>query len=310
MNDNPTETASRRELLWFLILAYGISWLFWLPVTLASLGIVDWVRESPRNWFYDFIYFNQISLGHVFTILGGAGPVTAAVLLTRRYRGAAGVRELWCRAFDWRLPGLKWLIVAGLLPVAYTALSQLSISFVAGVPLEFGTGPLVAKSLGTVLALFVYSCTTMTVFIVCEELGWRGFMLPRLQRKWSALAASIWLAFAWSYWHLPYYLALFFSDAGIGYALVRTFVISVFMILPISVLMTFVFNSTQGSVLAAMLFHGVSNSSSRLFGTGGKVPDRNVETLVELAVLWLLAIFTVLVFGAKNLSRNRRFCCQ
>ena len=85
----------------------------------------------------------------------------------------------------------------------------------------------------------------MLGFWACEEIGWRGFALPRLLERWNAFTASLILGVVWALWHLPYF---FF---GMPYS----FLIYALYLLAVSVLMTWIFNHTQGSLLVAVIFH-------------------------------------------------------
>jgi membrane protease YdiL (CAAX protease family) len=86
--------------------------------------------------------------------------------------------------------------------------------------------------------------------IFTEETAWRGFALPRLQKNHSALSASLILGLLWGLWHIPLFLIP--GSAQEAYP----FIGFILLILPTSILFTWIFNHTKGSVLIAGLFHG------------------------------------------------------
>jgi membrane protease YdiL (CAAX protease family) len=142
-----------------------------------------------------------------------------------------------------------------------------------------------------------------------EEVGWRGYALPRLQSGHGALVSGVILGAIWALWHLP----LFF-DPATGYSITPFWVFLVFM-LPVSVLITWVFNSTGGSVLVVMILHAVLNASGtpmwRSIPEYGAMESPTVALvtynyLLQAAVLWVAAAVVVLVHGATNLSRRPR----
>jgi membrane protease YdiL (CAAX protease family) len=97
------------------------------------------------------------------------------------------------------------------------------------------------------------------VLVVGEELGWRGYALPRLLASRSALSASLILGVLWGAWHLPTFLAPGTPQYGLpfsAYVLLTT---------AYSVLFTWIYLHTRGSVLIATLFHGAINLFQGLF---------------------------------------------
>jgi membrane protease YdiL (CAAX protease family) len=117
------------------------------------------------------------------------------------------------------------------------------------------------------------------------------------------------LGVIWAFWHLP----VFFNPAT-GYSITPFWVFLVFM-LPVSVLITWVFNGTGGSVLLVMILHAVLNASGtpmwRTIPEYGAMESPTVALvtynyLLQAAVLWAGAIVVVLVYGATNLSRRPR----
>ena len=130
-----------------------------------------------------------------------------------------------------------------------------------------------------------------------EELGWRGFALPRLLTRHNALVASLILGVIWGLWHLP----LVWTEGAPMYQLpIWLFLVD---ITAKSVLFTWVFLHTRGSVLLAMLLHAATN----LFVVSPNLTTSGDLTLLLLAAAakWLLVVVVIVVAGT-SLARNRR----
>jgi len=131
-----------------------------------------------------------------------------------------------------------------------------------------------------------------------EELAWRGFALPKLQARYNALTSSIILGLFWSLFHLP----LFFTLTGSSQSGTNFFVFTLATVC-LSIIFTWMFNHTRGSVLLAYLLHGATNTWTRVFAI-----DHNGDPLVSGAMAGLtifIAVILVIEFGAENLSRNQ-----
>ncbi|HUQ33031.1 MAG TPA: type II CAAX endopeptidase family protein [Pyrinomonadaceae bacterium] len=224
-----TAIANKRRVLFYFALAYLISWLLWMPLVASS-----------QNWIYAGAPF-------ILFYLGTVGPALAAVILLRLDHGKGGVWSLLRKLVLWRV-GVKWYLFALFLPAAirFTALSLLYLfGYIAS---DFSFRPW-HELLGISLL--------MLVLVPFEEIGWRGYALPRLQAMYGALWASVILGILWSLWHLPLLWvkgAYQESHSPLTYILVFTVTI-----LPISILFTWLYNHTKGSLLLASLFHAAIN---------------------------------------------------
>jgi membrane protease YdiL (CAAX protease family) len=126
-----------------------------------------------------------------------------------------------------------------------------------------------------------------------EEFGWRGYALPRLQARWNALISSLILGVIWASWHLP----AFFMPGQPLYQ--RNFWVWAPWIILSSILYTWFFNNTKGSVLAAALFHAMMNCSIVVLPTQSSL-------WYYYGVLLAAGILIVIIFGAKNLVREQQ----
>jgi membrane protease YdiL (CAAX protease family) len=262
----------RTSALAYFSLVLAWSCLFWA----AS------VRWDPRDDPAESLLF----------LVGGAGPFVAAVALTQLRETAAARRDFWVRAFDLRRLRWPWWAAALLLHPALVALA-----FGVDIWLGGSLPPLdpQARSLPAVLSLlfFVFWFGPFP-----EELGWRGFALDRLQARMTALSASLVLGSVWALWHVPLFFVPGSFQAGLGLGSPR-FWIFLFSMVPLSVLMTWVYNNTDRSTLSAVLIHYSGNLSGALLAKSDRV------AALELAFLSLAAVFVTLGWGPRRLTRGR-----
>lgn len=267
----PLKTAARPGFPWaYTLLAYGLSWLVWAPAVLASAGIIT----APL----------PLELLTALAILVGAfGPLVAAVTVTGREQGRAGVRELLARARRWRIGLPALLLIAGL-PFAASAAARALDLLTGGTPPPF--------ALSTPWALIP---TFLFILLLGgplqEEFGWRGYALPRLQARWGALGASLILGVAWALWHLPFWLM-----AGAG---MEGTPLPVYLLYTIGLtgVMTWLHNATGGSLFAAILMHTTANFVSNV------LPTHSAQAHDSRAYLFLALIYTLV--GAALLLAPR-----
>jgi membrane protease YdiL (CAAX protease family) len=128
-----------------------------------------------------------------------------------------------------------------------------------------------------------------------EELAWRGFALPRLLTRYNALVASVVLGVIWALWHLP---LLWTEGNGMFHLPVWLLLLD---LTAKSILFTWVFLHTRGSVLIAMLFHGATN----LFLVSPEVVSTGDFQVAVLAMVgkWVL-VGIVLVVAGPSLMRG------
>jgi uncharacterized protein len=193
--------------------------------------------------------------------------------------GRVGVRDLLSRAALWRMPVRWW--AATLSPLAFLGIA-LAIALVAG------NAPS-ASDFGRYSGLPAIGVVPVAVIVILstfgEETGWRGFALPLLQRRHSALAAALLVTPIWVVWHLPYFFTVAtyrdFPPAGyVGF---------VFGIACGSIVLTWLYNGTGGSILACAVWHGVYNLESGTAGGGGTIAavTSTFVSVQALLLVWL-----------------------
>ncbi|HEU6445817.1 MAG TPA: CPBP family intramembrane glutamic endopeptidase [Gaiellaceae bacterium] len=131
-----------------------------------------------------------------------------------------------------------------------------------------------------------------------EELGWRGFALPHLQAGRSALAASVVLGVAWGVWHLPLYLV------GADLRPIGLFAPWVVLTVASSIVLTWMYNGTGGSLLIVVLFHAASNLGLTVFLE--PLDDQVAQPfLIYVGLMIVAASVVVAATGPVTLSRTR-----
>jgi uncharacterized protein len=221
---DPSTFLRRYPVATFFALTYGSAWALWLPLVILQ------DRTPP-------------ALGFMLALLGSLMPSTMAILLVARLHGRAEVWRLLRRLLMGRV-GIFWYAAI----VAVTAL----MVFAVWVSTLFGApAPVVVATIPGTLSLLLFSIFPGSA--VGEELGWRGFALPRLQGRRSALAASLIVGSVWGAYHFP----LFLLGTPIRpLTLFLPFAISCAMM---SIFYTWMYNGTGGSLLIAVLLHAMTN---------------------------------------------------
>jgi membrane protease YdiL (CAAX protease family) len=204
--------------------------------------------------------------GGLLATLGQFGPFAAALGVAWVTEGGRGVRELLGRLFRWRA-GPVWLAV-GLLLLPGTMLAAIMLHSL----LHGSAAPVVFREpWGTLPAHFIY--TLLLAGPLGEEPGWRGFALPRLQAEHGPVAASFLLGLLWAGWHWPLWFI---------YPAPCPFPLYVAGAILMTILFTWLYNHTGGSVLYCLLFHAsMSTASTRL----PDVPAYHLWVLCLLAVV-------------------------
>jgi uncharacterized protein len=278
--DNKPDT-SRRALctIWlFFALVYCWSWSFW--ITAAALGVNV-----------------ESDLGRTLKLLGLLGPMLGGIAFAYFTQSREYFREYLSRLVDLRRISPTWwlvvfLFVPGILTVAVlidiVCGGAVTLTLVEKRIMPFLTAPLtILPFLGN-----VFICGPFP-----EELGWRGYVLDRLQEKWNALVSSLILGPIWAVWHVP----LFFMHGSRHQSegvLSPWFWLFLAGVVPTAVVFTWIFNNSRRSTLAAILFHFVANITYELANV-------NERTNVYAFLIWIVAaVVIVAVWGARTLTRS------
>jgi uncharacterized protein len=260
---------------------------------MARLDTVPDTRSTPErqlavflaaafllSWGTGYLTVAVLDLGVLGLGLGALVPGVVALALTRRDHGS--IRPLWNQMTRWRVAP-RWYAAAVGIPIALVvAATSLSTTF--------GAAPAEATLLGSLgffpLALLLAGGP--------EEPGWRGYALPRLQHRFNAFVATMLLGCIWALWHAPLWLIAESGYPGMSYP--AYFALTVGQ----SVIYTWLFNSTGGNVLLAMIFHATMNTAL------ASLPSGAMALWMLAGAAWAVAAVLVAIHGPANLSAAGR----
>jgi membrane protease YdiL (CAAX protease family) len=265
---------ARHPLAAFFVIAYAFSWLIEVPVALSAQGILPFALPTP--------------VVAVAIVAATFGPTVAALVMTAVTGGASGVVRLLRRYIQWRA-GLVWYLFV---------LIGIPVIIILGTIVVPGAWDSYQPIIGTLLVAYPWAFV-LTFFLggpFGEEPGWRGFALPRLQQRNGPLWGSLLLGVLWALWHFP----LFWSGVWTP-PTPANMVMFTLMITALTVIMTWVFNHTGGSLLIMMLMHASFNT----FANRVAAPLFPAPILQDYGLLPVLIGFTVTAIVLIIVTRGR-----
>lgn len=265
----------QHAVLAYFVLAFALSWSIEIPLAAAAQG-----------WLH-------VSIPAALHYLAAFGPMLAAVIITAATEGRPGLRQLFAGLVQWRV-SLGWILWA-LSPIVLYGLAVI-VGYATNrtwpnLTLLGAVDDL--PYLGVVGALVLWLLT----FGIGEELGWRGFALPRLQKNHTALTATLILGVVWAFWHLP---AFFYRETYMAMGLVAGFPLLLLSIVAASIIFTWLYNSTRGSLLMVILFHALFDFLSVSRAGGGAI----VAIMSAGVMIW--AVLIVILFKPANLAQMQK----
>jgi membrane protease YdiL (CAAX protease family) len=265
---------------------------------------MEWVRKYPV---LAFVGLTAILQGLIIGLIAATAlrespppgllilllwtPNIAALILSALIGGGPAARVLLGGWGRWRVS--VWCYAVALSPLAIGFVAAAVYLLTGGEPSE----PLVTLSPGMFIVFLIFEALYGPMG---EELGWRGFMLPHLQRRFNALTSGVIVGLVWACWHLPFNLLP--ESTGLGIAI--PFWQFAAITLGYSIIMTWLYNNTGGSVLLATLFHLSGNlAASFVVAMLGWAPLDRYLAIYAVPVL-LFAIIVILAAGPEHLSRR------
>ena len=246
-----------------------------LPLILAGVNPTTLPESSPLL---------PLLVGGI--VLTAYAPTLAALLVAGLLPGAGGLRALLRQVGTWRV-GVAWYLLVLLGPMALILCANVIYQVLGGTApkhwLVFPTdlaflGPLLAGALG-------------------EELGWRGFALPRLQSRYGALWASIGIGVIWGTWHLWPVI----TSGGLSELTAANVAQTYIRLIATAIIYSWLYNSTKGSLFLVMVAHVGHNLATDLIPIAA---EGAAAVPVIIALLYLgAAIAVVLMTGPRTLSR-------
>ena len=287
------KTNNTRAIWTYLIIANGFTWMLWLPTLILA-------RQNnlplPTITNFNLLLREGLSSGfHLFLSIGFSlavyGPFIAALISARVKDGKAGTSSLLSQVFKWRIPA-RWYLYA----FAITMVIAL-IPFLIGILSGTLTLPQNHFTYGIIFLIPVLIMQIITSGLG-EEPGWRGFLLPALNKA-REKESAIWLmGVAWAVWHFPFTIFEVLSNTGAlsGPALWVT-VLSSLAGQTISLIgMAFIYTwlvSSTGSVFLAVIFHALSNALPAILI--GQIPPA-LSFIVGFSP-WIIVFFLQRILG-------------
>ena len=223
-------------------------------------------------------------LGYVLILVAAFAPGMAALLLTALQEGQGGVRALAGRILIVNVPARYYVFALLYMAAIKTTAAVLHRGLLGAWP-RFGSEPLLLIPLAIAFS---------TPFQAGEEIGWRGYALPRLAARFGLRRASLLLGVIWAFWHVPQ----FYVAGGDSYH--QSFVVWAPGVVAMSVAAAWLYARTGGSLFLVMLMHAAINNSKDIVPSGLQTPP-GVFSLhaspiawLTLALLWIGAAWLLL----------------
>jgi membrane protease YdiL (CAAX protease family) len=258
-------------LLKFFVLTYAVTWACFI----TAVRIPHGAGTAPA----------LALLREVLLLLGTFAPALVALAITANAEGRPGISALLGRMLQWKV-NARWYLFAIFFLPAIKLCVALTHRAVTGSWPRFGTDPWYLIVLAIVISTPVQSG---------EEIGWRGYALPRLASRFGFARASLLLGLIWSTWHLP----IFFLPGADKYG--QSFPVWTMQVVGLSVAITWLYANTRGSLLLTMLMHSAVNQTVGIVPSASPNPGNPFSLHVTL-VMWLTAAFlwmTALYFLAR-----------
>lgn len=256
MSTSNASGSHNRAIVPFFVTTFAITWLLQLPALLVLYGILP----GPIDRF-------MLPVG-----LGGLGPLLAAVLVLRFEPNRVGIRSLF-RPISVGHIGAAWYPLALLLPGVILGVSTVMYWLLGGSGVQWLYPP---TNVERIVAMFV--------FPIGEELGWRGLAMPRMQRRYGSLIASLVIGSIWGLWHVPMFLL-----AGITAS--STLALMLPFCLAGTLVFTWIYNRTRGSLLIAVLMH----MGAHLNNSHQALPSNVTPLALHTAAYCIVALLLLLL---------------
>jgi membrane protease YdiL (CAAX protease family) len=275
--DRPQKSfIARKPSLMYFVLSYVFFWLF-LALFVIALNIFNLKPDALPPWLIPLV-----------TIFGSWTPTLATLVMLGTLEGRAGIGRLFQKFIHFKIPA-RWYLAA-FIPFGL-AFVAIGIYWLAG-GITFIKSHLPMTFWGGLILVNILAGPTG------EEIGWRGFALPRLLERYTPLKAGIILGIIWDFWHLPLWITS-------GYASVNLLLYCLYFsigIISLSVLMTWIFCRTPNSLVPMVIVHFSFNFGLNLFGPQGLGLAPTLPLLGLIAVLCVLTVMLVWATGGLHME--------
>lgn len=242
------------SLVAFFVLTYGVMWAAFITVAAAPIP-----AHSP--------------LGTILLLAGAYSPSVVALSLAAWHEGGPGVRALVDQVLRWQVAA-RWYVFAAVYTVTIKLTAALVHRAITDSWPRFG-----AES----LYLIPFAIALSTPFQAGEEIGWRGYALPRMGARLGLAPASVLLGVIWACWHLPQFFIREANTYG------QSFPLYLLQVTAISVAMAWLYTRTGQSLLPVMVLHAAVNNSKDIVpsATAGAT---DIITLRASTIAWITVL--------------------
>ena len=260
---------SRNYLRIFIIWVFIINAIGYIPWILSSYGII------PDT----MIFF--------FVVIGGISPFIAALITLKKQFGSKGP-DLIFKKFTFKKTSIAIILLALAVPFLIKYLAFLMYTISGG---EYNHDALKPVEL-------IPAFLAMLVYNVWEEFGWRGYLLPAFQEKYAPLKATLLLGTIQALWHWPHFV-IKDSTMNSNYGNFGYFMI---IVLSSSLLYTYIYNASNGSILATSFFHAMENGAGIIFLMNTEIADKVFINLLILNIIFGVGI--LIITGSRLMPKN------
>lgn len=256
---------NKNALIVFLLIGFGVPWVGWT--------VADIFEFSPAIEMIIFYVGDFCSIGGLVAVFVASGK--------------DGFLRLINRLFVVNFP-IRWWFISFLIPFLYVGFA-------------YGLGSYLSEEVVNIeLSNFwgMFSTGALMLFLtgpIGEEFGWRGFLLPELFIKYSALKATLIVGIVWSIWHYPLYYDGIFSSVYMSLLFTITLITT-------SMIMTIIMLHTKGNMLIAIIYHWLINVLPITFSRV-LVDDALNFTVLQILGKIIIVILLLLYIGEKPIQQ-------
>lgn len=258
-------------LLPFFFIAFLVAWSLFITASLLS----DNGQLSATS--------------QLLIFLGAISPGPVAILITAMTQGGEGVRLL-INKISFKSTAAMWYVFALTFIAVIKLLAALVYFLLYDSWPQFGTTPWYAM-------LVALPISTLTQ--AGEEIGWRGYALPLMSKRFGLALSSVILGIIWAAWHLP----LFYFEAADTYN--QSFPLYLLQVTGLSVIMAWLLWKVNGNLLPLMVFHAAINNTKDIVPSAS-MPSTSPFTLngspigwITVTLVWIAALCAIYVMIRK-----------
>ncbi len=239
---------------------------------MAAAAILRMATPQPNRF---------LAISGFLYLLGVFAPSLVALALTARTDGRAGTLALLRRTVKWSV-GARWYVFA----IGYMAAIKLAVALLLRI--ATGAWPAFGQEPLYIMAIAIPFSTPVQAG---EEIGWRGYALPRLSARLGLSGASVALGVIWACWHLPFFFISGTDKSG------QSFPVYLLGVTGLSVAMAWLYWRTNGSLLLTMLMHAAVNNTKDIVpsavsgATNAFSLSSSRVAWLSVAILWICAAY-------------------